>query len=72
MAVDAGKVTYAMEVVAVEDVATVKENVVAIRITPTTLVTLFTSGRFLRISAVPIGILFRETVEHILAVKATV
>ena len=72
MVVDSGKATDSTEEVYMEEVDTVEEDVVVIQISPTTPGMVLISDRFLGISAVPIGVLFRETVEHILAFKATV
>ena len=69
---DVGKVIDATEAVAVEDVAAVKEDVVAIRIAPTTPRTVFTYKIFLGISEVSIGMIFGETVNHMLAVNSDV
>ena len=44
----------------------------AIRIAPTTPGTVFISNRFIVILVVPIGMVFRETVDHMLAVNAAV
>ena len=44
----------------------------AIQISLTTSGTVFTSKRFLRILAVPVGMLFKEMVDHMLAVNAAV
>ena len=48
----------------------VEKDMVAIQIPPTTPGTVLIYNIFLGISAVPIGILFRETVKHMLAVNA--
>ena len=45
---------------------------VAIRISPTTPVTVLTSERFLGISSVPVGMPFRGAVKHVLAVNSDV
>ena len=50
----------------------VEEDMVAIRITPTTPVTVLIYEIYIRISAVLIGIIFRYTVEHILDFNAFV
>ena len=63
-----GKTIYAMEVVDVEEVDVVEEELLAIRITHTTPVMVLIPERFLGISAVPNGMLFRDMVEHMLAV----
>ena len=44
----------------------------AIRIAPTTPGTVFISNRFIVILVVPIGMVFRETVDHMLAFNASV
>ena len=72
MVVDTGKATDTKDSVAVEEVATVREDVVVTRVASKTLVTVLISRRFIGISEVPIGILFRDTVEHMLAVNAAV
>ena len=69
---DAGKLTDATKAVAVEKVAMVEEDMVTIRISPITPGPLLTSKIFLGISSVPVGILFRETVKHMLAANADV
>ena len=69
MVVDSGKAIDVMDAVAVEEVAMVEEEVVVLRIAPTTLVTVFIFKIFLGISAVPIGVPFRGTFEHMLASK---
>ena len=48
------------------------EDVVVIRISPTTTGMVFTSKRFLGISAVPIEVLFMKTVRHMLFVNTSV
>ena len=72
MVVDYGKDTDAAEVVDVEEVATVKEVVVAIHIIPKTPGIVLTSQIFIGISAVPFGVLFRKTPEHILSANIAV
>ena len=64
---DSGKATDGKE-----DVAAVEEDVVSILIDPTTPGKLLTSNIFLGISEVPIGMLFRETVDHMLVVNTAV
>ena len=54
-----------------EDVADMEEEVVAIRIAPSKPGTVLTSEIFIRILAVPIGMLSREMVEHMLAVNTS-
>ena len=54
----AGKVTYTTEAVSVKEVVEVEEDVVAIRIAPTTPGTVLISKIFLVISKVMIGMLF--------------
>ena len=72
MVLDAGKVTYATEELAVEEVTVVEEDGVAIRIAPTKPGMIFISWIFIGISEVPTGMLFRETVENMLAVNTSV
>ena len=62
-----GKETDATKAVDMVEVAMVE-----IRIAPTTPGMVFTSERFLGISAVPIGIPFRGTIRHMLAVNTAV
>ena len=50
----------------------VEEDVVVIRISPTTTGMVFTSKRFIGISAVPIGMSFRAIVNHMLDANAAV
>ena len=69
---DSGKETDLKEAVVVEEVATVEENIVDIRIPSTTPGKVLITEIFIRISTVPIGMLFREMVNHMLAVKAFV
>ena len=54
-----------------DEVAVVQEDVAMIRIVPTTPGTVLTSDIFLSISAVPIGMLFRKTGGHMLAVNVS-
>ena len=71
MVVESGKSTDATEAVSVEHVAAVKEDVVAIRIAPTTPGTVSKSKIFIGISEVPIGVLFRETDKNMLSMNAS-
>ena len=66
---DSCKVTDTTEVVDVEDVSVVEEGVMSVQITPITLGMVLISEIFIGISVVSIGILFRETVNHILTVN---
>ena len=66
------KVMEVMEAVSLEEVATVEEDVMEIRIDPKTPGMVLISNRFISISAVPIGMLFRETVEIMLAANTAV
>ena len=70
--VDSDKATDTTELVAMKEVTAVEEDTVATHITPTTPRTGLTFDIFLRISAVPIGMLVRETVGHMLAVNSAV
>ena len=69
---DAAKAIDATEVVAVVEVYLVEEDVVATRISPTPPVTVLIYGIFLVISAVPIGMLFREMTERMLSINVFV
>ena len=69
---DSGKAADVTDVVAVEEVATVEEDVVEIQITPTMHGTVLASDIFIRISAVLIWMLFRETFYHMLAIDTAV
>ena len=69
---DTGKAKDATEAVEVEEVNTVEGDVVVIRISPKTPGMVLISVRFLGISAVPIGVLFRDTLEHMLAINKTI
>ena len=66
---DSCKVTDTTEVVDVEDVSVVEEGVMSVQITPITLGMVLISEIFIGISVVSIGILFRETVNHMLTVN---
>ena len=55
-----------------DEVAVVQEDMAIIRIVPTTPGTVLTSDIFLSISEVPIGMIFRETAKHMLAVNSVV
>ena len=70
--VNAVKSTDATEPLSMEEVSEMDKDVVVIQITPKTPGTVLISERFICISAVSIGILFRETVEHMLDAKAAV
>ena len=72
MVVDSGKATDSTEEVYMEEVDTVEEDVVVIQISPTTPGMVLISDRFLGISAVPIGVLFRDTVKHLLVINIAV
>ena len=72
MVVDSGKAIDVMDAVAVEEVAMVEEEVVVLRIAPTTLVTVLIFKIFLGISAVPIEVLFMKTFRHMLSVNTSV
>ena len=72
MAVDEVKSTYAKEAVYMEEVDVIEEDIVAIHIAPTTPGVVLIFDRFLGISAALIGMLFRETSKHMLAVNAAV
>ena len=72
MVAESGKATGVTEAVTVKYVATVEEDVVAIYILPLTTVTVLISKIFIGILEVPIGMLFRETVDHLLAANADV
>ena len=72
MLVYSGRLKDATEAVYMEEVTAVEEDVVEIMIAPTTPGTVLVFDIFLVISAVPIGILFRESVENILAINAVV
>ena len=71
MVVESGKSTDATEAVSVENVAAVKEDVVAIRIAPTTPGTVSKSKIFIGISEVPIRVLFRDTDKNMLSRNAS-
>ena len=72
MVMDSGKVTDVIEVMVMEEGKTVEEGMMDIRIAPTTPGTVLTSERFLGISAVTSGMLFRETVNHMSAVNTAI
>ena len=72
MFVGAGKATDATDVVDVEEVVMVVEDVVAIRIAPTTSGMVLVPKRFIRISELLIGMPFRGAVKHMLDFNASV
>ena len=60
MVVDSVKATYPTEAVVMEEVAAVEEDVVAIRIAPTTPGTVLIYNIFMGISELPIEMIFME------------
>ena len=65
MVVDSGKATYKTEAV-----SEVEEDVVSIHISPTTYGPVFISEIFIGISEILIGVIFRETVNNMVAIDA--